>query len=287
MQICKVKKLVLILLRFDKLKIIIMRFYIISAFIITIMLSTLQDASAQWRDNNNNKDDEQFVQDTVQARLFFEEAKNLMKNENWTGAIELLDKAIKNKDFFYEAYEARGFCHMRIEDQKEKVKERDYTEAITDYTNAIIGVKYELSQAKGMQQKKRLKKELAPLLVKRAWSKMQYDKRKYYYLAIEDYDEAFKYDRENWNIYIGRSYAYNKTKQYDKEIIDYRIIIREYEDQESPIRNMVNLAEIYFNMGNAYIDLNNDMRKACDCYKKSLDLGFEPAKDKVKYNCGL
>ena len=114
---------------------------------------------------------------------------------------------------------------------------------------------------------------------------MHTESNKYYKLAIDDFDEAFKLDRENFDIYIHRSKAYNELKEYGKELFDLRRLVNEMEDPKSPLREKIDIAELYFKYAEAHINDSNDKNAGCKYYKKALNLGFMKAEKGVKRHC--
>lgn len=227
------------------------------------------------------------IQDTAMSNQFYQEGVGKMQADNFESAIESFNQAIRYNEQNYKAFERRGFCRMKIEDAKEKRGDRDYTLAISDYSAALMTLEDVLDQTKDYSLKKNLRKAKAPILINRAWAKIQIDKKKYYKLAVDDFNEAFKHDNTLIEIYIGRAYAYHKRKDFQKEINDYKYIIKEATNPNSAARDKVDLKIIYYNMGNAFIDWQNDKNNACDAYKKSFDLGFTEAQEKIKTNCNL
>lgn len=225
------------------------------------------------------------IRDTAMSNDFFKEGVEKMENNNFESAIESFNKAIRYNNQHYLAFERRGYCRMKLENQKERHKDRDYTLAITDYSAALMALDDILDLTKDYGKKRELKKEKAPILINRGWAKIQIDKRKYYKLAIDDFNKAYKFDNSLIHLYTGRAYAYHKRKDFQKEILDYRHIIREASDPDSKVRDKIDLKYIYYNMGQAYIDWNNDTQRACESFKKALDLGYSKAKEKVEANC--
>lgn len=223
------------------------------------------------------------------AQPYYDQGKQAMDQEDYAGAISSFDEAIKQYPKFWEALEARGYCKMVIENDKSKNKSKDYTEAIKDYTDALLALDNEINKSSDFKTKKELRKAKVPIYINRAYAKMQYDTKKYYKLAIEDYNAAWTIDNSNMDIYIGRAYAYHKRKQFDREIQDYKIVVKEALEPNSklPDKQGFDLSIIYFNMGNAYIDYKNDKKNACENYKKSLDLGYTEAKSKVMAHCSF
>lgn len=227
------------------------------------------------------------IQDTTVSNQYLKEGVEQMDDKSYDAAIESFNNAIRYNEKNYKAFERRGFCRMKLEDVKEKSGDRDYTMAITDFSAALMALEDLIDQTKDYSYKKKLRKEKAPILINRGWAKIQIDKKKYYKLAIDDFNEAFKFDNTLIELYIGRAYAYHKRDEFQREINDYRYIIREADKADSKVREIVDLKIMYYNLGNAYIDWNNDRKNACESYKKSLNLGFEDAKEKVMTTCDL
>lgn len=227
--------------------------------------------------------------DKTAAQPYYEQGKQAMAQQDYTGAISSFDEAVKLHPKYWEALEARGYCKMLIENDKPKAKDRNYTDAIKDFSDALMALDNDMSKSSDNKAKKEMRKSKVPIFINRAYAKMQYNTKKYYKLAIEDYNAAWAIDNSNMDIYIGRAYAYHKRKQFDREIQDYKIVIKEALEPNSKLSNKegFDLSIIYFNLGNAYIDFKNDKKNACEYYKKSLDLGYTEAKSKVMAHCSF
>lgn len=221
-----------------------------------------------------------------QIDKYINESKQNMENESYDAAIEKLTQVIENDNQNYRALNLRGQCLVAKQVQKyEDPDDGDYTEALEDYTDALFAIRSYVNDAREREKKQEYREEKAEIFLNRGLAKMKYDKKKYFNLAIEDFDEANKLDRENYDVYINRSKAYYLTKEYGKELIDLRRLAKEMENPKSPLREKLDIAELYYKLGRAYINDSNDKTSACKYYKKALNLGYMEAERGVKRHC--
>lgn len=221
-----------------------------------------------------------------QINKYINEAKQSMENGSYDAAIEKLNKVIKSDDKNYRAFNLRGQCRVARQLQKhEDTDDGSYSEALEDYTDALFAIESYINDTKEREKKQKYREEKAEIYLNRGIAKMKYDKRKYFNLAIEDFDEANKLDRENYDVYINRSRAYYLTKEYGKELIDLRRLAKEMDNPKSPLREKLDVAKLYFKLGRAYINDSNDKTSACKYFKKALNLGYMEAERGVKRHC--
>lgn len=233
-----------------------------------------------------------FSQDSADVKLtpaeekaYIEQARKSIENGSFDAAIEKLSKVIKSSDDNYEALDLRGIAKMKMEDAKEKSKDRDYTAALEDFTNAIFASNESIDKLKDRDAKVEQRNRTAIIYLNRGIAKMHTESSKYYKLAIDDFDEAFKLNRDNFDIYIHRSKAYNELREYSKELFDLRRLVNEMEDPKSPLREKLDIAELYFKYAEAHINDSNDKTAGCKYYKKALNLGYMKAEKGVKRHC--
>jgi Flp pilus assembly protein TadD len=155
--------------------------------------------------------------------------------------------------------------------------QKDYKDAITDYTEAI-----------------RAEPNYADAYASRGWSYLELG---LYEKAIMDLSEAIRLKPDNPDVYLDRGNANFNLKQYESAISDYTEVIRlkpdyaeayqglgsaylrvkQYEraitDYTEAIRLKPDLGAVYYDRGYAYHMLGNDKAANADL-KKSKKLGF-------------
>lgn len=233
------------------------------------------------------------AQDSAQIQLtpeevtaYIESAKTGIANGSFEPVIADLTKVIDFDNHNYEALNLRGNAKVKLEDQNNPDGKKNYTEALEDYTNALYAIDKQLESAKENRELKiSLRQYRATICINRGVAKMNLGESKYYKLALEDFDEAFKLDRDNWDIYIYRSEVYRKLEDYSKEVFDLRRLLTEMDNPTSQLRTKLDIAELNYKMGRAIISDNNDKDQACKHYKKALDLGYLEAEKGVKRHC--
>ena len=211
-------------------------------------------------------------QNIITSNQLTREAEILIRQNNLNEALDLLNQAIHLNDNNIEAYKFRGSIRLLLEQQIPRRRDRDYIGLINDYTNAIrIAERRIALTPRHSQERKELEKEMAKIFINRAYVKLQTGRFAGFYSAIDDYNEAVKFDDQNWDGFLGRAVAHNKIKDYRKEVNDYlRAIdlLRRHEvrmtDQE--------WSQIYYMVAVAYVNLR-DSRNAYDYATRSFNLG--------------
>ena len=89
--------------------------------------------------------------------------------------------------------------------------------------------------------------------------------------AVEAFDKAIKYDKNNYEAYYLRGCAKINAKQYKAAIIDF----------EKAIELKPDYADAYFNIGKTYY-LLNDEEKACEYYKLADQYGRPNLEDYLR-----
>lgn len=169
-----------------------------------------------------------------------------IKNTDPITAIEYLNKAIKLKPKYAEAYFNRGDVYCGL---------RQYQRAIEEFNKAI-----------------HLNPDIALYYIVRG---MTYGDLGQHQLTIEDCNEAIRLKPDNAEIlasaYGMRGAAYNSLRQYQRAIDDY----------EEAIRLQPSDASFYLGIAGAYFKQHNRIL-ACRYAQKACDLGmcdgFEGAK---------
>lgn len=219
----------------------------------------------------------------IESNKITREAEKLIDQGNMEGALELLNKAIELNDENIEAYKFRGSIRLLQEQQKPRKKDRDYIGLINDYTNAISIVNKRIEKTeRRSQEKKELEKEKAKILINRAYVKMQSNRTPGFYSAIDDYNDAAQLDDQNWDAFLGRAVAYNKIREYRREVNDYLEAI-ELMQQYDYFLTDEEWANLYLNVAYAYANLK-DKRNAFDYAVKSYNLGNLEAEDLMEKN---
>ena len=89
--------------------------------------------------------------------------------------------------------------------------------------------------------------------------------------AVEAFDKAIKYDKNNFEAYYLRGCAKTNEKKYEDAIADYQKAIELKPDY----------ADAYFNIGRTYY-LLNDEEKACEYYKLADHYGRPNLEDYLR-----
>ncbi len=224
------------------------------------------------------------VIDSANAQSWLSEGLRKMKNGSFSEAVNYLTEAIKIDPDLALAFELRGYARRIALDETIIIGDM-YEEVLEDFTKAIEIYNNQLSQLHDREKKDVIREKIAVLLVDRGITKMRYKSKKFYKLAIEDFDEAYRYDQDNYDIFIYRSECFRELREFNREIIDLRRIISEASKPGSPLFDKLNLAKYYYLMGDALINDSNDRRNACEFYKKSMNLGYQRAISAVSRIC--
>ncbi len=219
----------------------------------------------------------------IESNKLTREAERLIKQENLEGALDLLNQAIALNDQNVEAYKFRGSIRLIQEQMKERKRDRDYIGLINDYTNAISIVNKNIERTdRRSQERRELEKEKAKILINRAYVKMQSNRTPGFYSAIDDYNEATQLDGENWDAFLGRAVAYNKLREYRREVNDYLKAIELMQKYDYFLTDE-EWSNLYLNVANAYANLR-DKRNAFDYAVKSYNLGNLEAEKLMEKN---
>ncbi|MFP4288958.1 MAG: tetratricopeptide repeat protein [Bacteroidales bacterium] len=219
----------------------------------------------------------------IESNKITREAERLIKQENLEGALDLLNQAIELNDQNVEAYKFRGSIRLILEQQKPRKRDRDYIKLINDYTNAISIVNKNIDNTdRRSQERHEFEKEKAKILINRAYVKMQSNRTPGFYSAIDDYNEATQLDSENWDAYLGRAVAYNKLREYRREVNDYLKAIELMQKYDYFLTDE-EWSNLYLNVANAYANLR-DKRNAFDYAVKSYNLGNLEAEKLMEKN---
>ncbi|MFW5891999.1 MAG: tetratricopeptide repeat protein [Bacteroidota bacterium] len=222
-------------------------------------------------------------QNIIESNQITREAEQLIKEENLEGALELLNQAIELNDQNVEAYKFRGSIRLIIEQQKPRKRDRDYIKLINDYTNAISIVNKNIDNTdRRSQERQEFEKEKAKILINRAYVKMQSNRTPGFYSAIDDYNESTMLDSENWDAYLGRAVAYNKLREYRREVNDYLKAIELMQKYDYFLTDE-EWSNLYLNVANAYANLR-DKRNAFEYAEKSYNLGNLDAEKLMEKN---
>ena len=239
----------------------------------------------------------------AEIQSYIEQAEKSIENQSYDAAIEKLDAVLKsdeNNDNKKSYLEFNGTSikdtakhnstlnkeNKSLEkDAKDKAKDRDYNGCIEDFTNAVFLANKALDKISERDAKVAFRQEIAKIYLNRGIAKMHTESNKYFKLAVDDFDEAFKLDRDNFDIYIHRAEAFNALKDYNKELFDLRRLINEMNNPKSPLREKIDIAELYFKYAEVHINSSNDKDTGCKYYKKALNLGYTDAEKGVKRHC--
>jgi len=221
-------------------------------------------------------------QNIITSNQLTREAETLIHQNNLNEALDLLNRAIELNDNNIEAYKFRGSIRLLLEQQIPRSRDRDYIGLINDYTNAIrIAERRIALTPRHSQERKELEKEMAKIYINRAYVKLQTGRFAGFYSAIDDYNEATKFDDQNWDGFLGRAVAHNKVQDYRKEVNDYLRAIELLRRHEVRMTDE-QWSQIYYKVAVAYVNLR-DRRNAYDYATRSFNLGnrnAEPIMDR-------
>ncbi len=226
------------------------------------------------RNNLNNlaiKIDEKNA-NIVRSLELTRQAENLINQNNYEGALNLLNESIQLDDNNIEAYKFRGSVRLILEQHKERARDQEFVNLFNDYTNAIRIVDRRINQTpRRSQERVELEKEKAKILINRAYVKMQSRRTSSFHSAVDDYTEAIRNDDQNWDGFLGRAVAYNRLSEYSREIRDYLRAIELIEEYQHRLSDE-EWADLYLRLAMAYIN-NRDNRNAFIYAEKSYNLG--------------
>lgn len=211
-------------------------------------------------------------QSLIRSNELTRQAERLIQQGNLDGALELLNEAIVLNDQNVEAYKFRGSIRLIMEQNIDRVRDRDYIGLINDYTNAVRIVDRKIGTTpRNSQERKELEKERAKILINRAYVKMQSNRSPGFYSAIDDYTDAIRNDDQNWDGFLGRAVAYNKIREYRREVNDYLKAIELMQKYEYRMSDQ-EWGQLYLTVANAYANLR-DRRNAYDYATRAYNLG--------------
>jgi tetratricopeptide (TPR) repeat protein len=222
-------------------------------------------------------------QHIITSNQLTRDAEQLIRQENLTGALDLLNEAISLNINNIEALKFRGSIRLILEQQIPRPKDRDYIGLINDYTNAIKIIDQRVNSApRNSQERKEFERERAKIMINRAYVKMQTDRKAAFYSAIEDYTEAIRNDDQNWDGFLGRAVAYNKIKDSRREVNDY---LRAFELINRYNYRMTDdeWSDLYLTVAIAYATLR-DKRNAYDFASRAFNLGNKNAEKIMERN---
>lgn len=211
-------------------------------------------------------------QNLITSNELTRQAERLIQQGNLEQAHDLLNEAIELNDNNIEAYKFRGSIRLTLEQRIERARDRDYIGLINDYTNAVRIVDRKIGTTpRNSQERKELEKERAKILINRAYVKMQSNRTPGFYSAIDDYTDAIRNDDQNWDGFMGRAVAYNKIRDYRREVNDYLKAIELLQRYEFRMTDQ-EWGDLYLTVANAYASLR-DARNAYDYATRAYNLG--------------
>jgi tetratricopeptide (TPR) repeat protein len=215
-------------------------------------------------------------QNIILSNQLTRDAERLIRQDNLLEALNLLNEAIQLNDQNIEALKFRGSIRLILEQQKERPRDRDYIGLINDYTNAIGITDRKINASpRNSQERKELEREKAKILINRAYVKMQANRTAAFQSAIEDYTEAIRNDDQNWDGFLGRAVAYNKIREYRREVNDYLKAFELMQRFEHRISDQ-EWGELYLTVAQAYVNLR-DKRNAYEYASRAFNLGNHEA----------
>lgn len=200
------------------------------------------------------KQDEKNI-NTIRSLELTRQAEREIRQNNFEGALTLLNEAIDYNDRNIEAYKFRGSVRLILEEQIDRKKSRNYQGLLNDYTNAVnIAIRTVETTPRNSQERKEVEKEIAKILINRAYVKMQSAKKAGFYSAIDDYTLAIRYDDQNWDGFLGRAVALNNVKDYRREVNDYLKAIELIQKYDFRMTDE-EWAKLYLNVALAYVNI--------------------------------
>ena len=150
------------------------------------------------------------------------QAEREIQNKDFNQALILLNEAIEYNDKNIEAYKFRGSVRLTLEQEIPRRRDRNYSGLLNDYTNAVRITERSIGNTpRNSQERKELEKEMAKILINRAFVKMQTRRRSGFHSAIDDYTSAVRFDDQNWDGFLGRAVAHQSVRDYRREVNDY------------------------------------------------------------------
>lgn len=217
------------------------------------------------------KQDEKNI-NTIRSLELTRQAEREIRQNNFEGALTLLNEAIEYNDRNIEAYKYRGSVRLILEEQIDRKKSRNYQGLLNDYTNAInIAIRAVDATPRNSQERKEVEKEIAKILINRAYVKMQSGRRAGFHSAIDDYTLAIRYDDQNWDGFLGRAVAFNSVKDYRREVQDYLKAIELIQKFDFRMTDK-EWAKLYLNVALAYVNIRQP-NFAFEYSTKSYNLG--------------
>ena len=215
-------------------------------------------------------------QNIITSNQLTRDAERQIQQGNLESALEMLNRAIELNSDNIEALKFRGSIRLIQEQQKPRARDRDYIGLINDYTNAIRITDRRINASpRNSQERKEYEREKAKILINRAYVKMQANRTAAFNSAIEDYTDAIRHDDQNWDGFLGRAVAYNRIREYRREVNDYlrAIEIMQRYDVKMSDEEWGNL---YLTVAQAYVNLR-DRRNAFEYATRAYNLGNHDA----------
>ncbi len=196
-------------------------------------------------------------------QLYFQKANMLFKRENYAGADEALDQAIRANANYAQPYYQKGLVAKKLDPENIDIVLRWFDQAIA------VGTKTNRGQVV-RQATKAAHNELlyhgASLIESGDYNK-----------SIELLEHALNYDDESADVYYRLAEAHNKKGSYDNAIENANLALK-YEQGGKNDK-----AKIYFELGLAYKS-KNMKAEACSAYNDASFGSFrEPAKYSMEY----
>lgn len=222
-------------------------------------------------------------QHVIRSNQLTRDAERLIRDGNLEGALDLLNEALELNSRNIEALKFRGSVRLSLEQRIQRPRDRDYIGLINDYTNAIRITDRKINIApRNSQERKEYEKEKAKILINRAYVKMQTNRRAAFMSAIEDYSDAVRLDDQNWDGFLGRAVAYNRIREYRREVNDYLRAIELMQRYDYHMSDQ-DWSNLYLTVAEAYANLR-DRRNAFEYATRSFNLGNHEAERLMNRN---
>ena len=204
------------------------------------------------------------------AEYYFNEALKLEKEGNFKRAILFHNKALKINPKATASLINRGCDKSELGDFESAIIDfKSILDYDTDNTLAMYSIGDTYSELKNYS--KAIYFYTKALQSKGALKNITIDKKKY---SIDINFSNDQYNVQDYYIYFERGIAYLETNQYDKAIIDIN----------NSLLNENGVADCYFLLGKCYLG-KKDLKKACENFIESANLGDEEAKEMIKNHC--
>lgn len=209
---------------------------------------TLKEYSATYNDAKMAKK----ANSTI-PKLYYAKGADLLKAEDYTAALEALDKSIELDPKYPMSYVRKAQVY------KDQTDEPNFKEAIDNAINAAVAKK----DTKSEETAKQLAGNFYLVAGANAVKAEKYSDAEKYFNTLMEYKDA------DADIYYQLAVIYNKQLKWDAAIEAGNKALELFGDAGT-----TKDAKIYYELGNAYLG-KGDNSLACDAYKKAAKGDYE------------